>query len=130
MIKRPCAGCFAVMVERGYCDRCRPASARAMTERDRGTSAERGYGAAWARARRAYLAQHVACMDTYKRHPLVMMPATDVDHVRAVSGPEDPLFWDRSNWQALCHACHAYKTARVDGAFGRLKARPAPSAGG
>ena len=34
------------------------------------------------------------------------MKATDVDHIIAHRG--DPkLFWDQSNWRALCHSCHS-----------------------
>jgi 5-methylcytosine-specific restriction protein A len=123
MIKRPCARCLVVMVERGFCERCRPASASAINERERGSSAARGYGWMWQRARAYFLAEHVACGDPYKRHVGVLVPATDVDHIQAVHGLEDPLFWNRDNWQALCHTCHAYKTTQVDGGLGRLKKR-------
>lgn len=33
-----------------------------------------------------------------------------VDHVIPVSGPDDPLFWDESNWQPLSNSCHGKKT--------------------
>jgi 5-methylcytosine-specific restriction protein A len=46
-------------------------------------------------------------------------PATDVDHVEAVSGPDDPRFWDESNHDAKCHSHHSRKTVRQDGGFGR-----------
>ncbi|WP_456243258.1 HNH endonuclease [Thermacetogenium phaeum] len=29
------------------------------------------------------------------------------------------LFWDESNWQALCKPCHDSKTAREDGGWGK-----------
>lgn len=41
----------------------------------------------------------------------------DVDHIVAVNGPADPLFWDRKNHQGLCESCHSYKTATQDGGF-------------
>ncbi|WP_289184903.1 HNH endonuclease [uncultured Parasutterella sp.] len=28
------------------------------------------------------------------------------------------MFWDESNWQALCKHCHDVKTAKEDGGFG------------
>ncbi|WP_304879789.1 HNH endonuclease [uncultured Parasutterella sp.] len=28
------------------------------------------------------------------------------------------MFWDESNWQALCKRCHDRKTAAEDGGFG------------
>ena len=121
MTKRPCPRCSRTLVERGYCDNCRSLTATAVNERERGTAAERGYGGAWPRARRNYLAVNPVCVDTYRRHVNVIVPETDVDHVVAVSGPDDPLFWDVSNWQALCHECHAYKTVTIDGGLGRLR---------
>ena len=45
--------------------------------------------------------------------------ATDVDHIIPVEGPLDPLFWDETNWQSLCHPHHSRKTNAEDGGFGR-----------
>ena len=39
----------------------------------------------------------------------------DVDHIKAVDGPNDPLFWETLNHQALCHSCHSRKTSRGRG---------------
>ena len=39
--------------------------------------------------------------------------ATDVDHVIPFRG-DMSLFWDESNWQALCHRHHSMKTRRED----------------
>ncbi|KAE8545359.1 hypothetical protein F6453_2331 [Marinobacter nauticus] len=38
------------------------------------------------------------------------------------------LFWDDSNWQALCHSCHSEKTASEDSGFGN-GTRTHPGAG-
>lgn len=63
----------------------------------------------WQHARRAFLREHPLCCDCGELGAVV--EATDVDHVVPHRG--DPkLFWDRSNWQALCHECHSRKTAR------------------
>ena len=35
--------------------------------------------------------------------------ATVVDHIIPHRG-DDALFWDQSNWQALCKKCHDKKT--------------------
>lgn len=71
----------------------------------------RGYGRAWQRARAVFLAAHPFCEECLKQGRYVK--ATDVDHVAAHRG--DPkLFWDRSNWRALCHRCHSIKTHRED----------------
>lgn len=50
------------------------------------------------------------------RHGL-RTPATEVDHIIPHKGDRG-LFWDRKNWQSLCHRCHSIKTAREDGGFG------------
>lgn len=63
----------------------------------------------WQRAARRYLAQHPLCSDCGELG--VVEPATDVDHVVPHRG-DRALFWDRSNWQPLCHRCHSRKTAR------------------
>lgn len=38
----------------------------------------------------------------------------DIDHIIPVSGPNDPLFWQRSNHQPLIHGHHSRKTATYD----------------
>ena len=52
------------------------------------------------------------------------LPTMEVDHIVPVDGPQDPLFWDESNHQGLCHDCHSRKT--VDD--GRWKGRTAGAA--
>ena len=48
--------------------------------------------------------------------------STDLDHIKPHKG--DPvLFWDSSNWQALCASCHSIKTATEDGGFGNRSKR-------
>ena len=39
--------------------------------------------------------------------------ASVVDHIIPHRGDE-ALFWDRSNWQALCHRHHSIKTRTHD----------------
>ena len=64
--------------------------------------------------------QHPYCEHCAKEGRLT--PATDVDHVNPHRG--DPvLMWSESNLQALCHVCHARKTAREDGGFGNRSQR-------
>lgn len=71
----------------------------------------RGYGRAWQRERRRFLAAHPLCEECLKQGRYTK--ATDVDHVIAHRGDAD-LFWDVGNWRALCHACHSKKTSRED----------------
>lgn len=56
------------------------------------------------RLRGRYMADHpwcVVCGDV----------ATDLDHITPHRGDKG-LFWDKDNWQSLCHVCHSRKTAR------------------
>lgn len=74
-------------------------------------ASRRLYGLArWRRESAAFLKlqSNVLCVDCLDLGAVV--PATDVDHIKPHKG--DPkLFFDRTNWQALCHACHSRKTA-------------------
>jgi len=63
----------------------------------------------WKAARLAFLRAHPLCVDCGELG--VIEAATDVDHIMPHKG-DRKLFWDRSNWQALCHSCHSRKTAR------------------
>lgn len=71
----------------------------------------RGYGSRWNKARKRFLETHPLCVECMKAGRYVR--ATDVDHIVPHRG--DPaLFWDESNWQALCHRCHSVKTRNED----------------
>jgi 5-methylcytosine-specific restriction protein A len=97
--------------------------------RTRASAARRGYDSRWRRYRiRQWLPLHPRCGDRLAgqsaehsqcRRDGRDVPGTDVDHIVPVSGPDDPLFWEVTNHQSLCHACHSAKTAREDGGFGR-----------
>lgn len=113
--KRACRGCGRASVKQ-FCERCRGAG---RGREERGSAAKRGYDARWRRYRAAFLGAHPLCVDPVNRHPGALRAATDVDHIDAVDGPDDPRFWDERNHQALCHECHSAKTARQDGGFGR-----------
>ena len=60
------------------------------------------YGRRWRVARAAYLGAHPYCASCGRL-------ANEVDHVTPHRGDRD-LFWDESNWQALCRRCHSRKT--------------------
>ena len=75
------------------------------------SASSRGYGRAWQKARKEYLNAHPLCVECLRQGRYVK--ATDVDHIKPHHG--DPaLFWDRDNWQSLCHRCHSKKTGRED----------------
>ena len=77
------------------------------SDRMRGGADARGYNRRWRKARLAYLQRHPLCTECWKKGMLT--PATVVDHIIPHRG-DDKLFWDESNWQPLCKACHDRKT--------------------
>ncbi|MBB4067171.1 HNH endonuclease signature motif containing protein [Gellertiella hungarica] len=69
-------------------------------DRKRPSARERGYNRAWDIARREFLLRRPNC-----QFPGCDNPSSVVDHITPHKG--DPrLFWDRTNWQALCARCH------------------------
>lgn len=95
-----------------------PATRRQVDQR-RGSAHSRGYTRQWDRAAKAFLFTHPLCGDRTNGQAPVMSVcreqrrltlAYQVDHVIPHRG--DPkLFWNQDNWQALCHACGARKSA-------------------
>lgn len=84
-------------------------------DQQRGSRHERGYDSKWVKARAGYLLHHPLCAECLKQG--ITTAATVVDHI--VPHKRDmKLFWDLTNWQSLCKACHDAKTAREDGGFG------------
>lgn len=78
---------------------------------DRVTSSGRGYDSRWRRARSCYLKAHPLCEKCMEQEKFVK--ASVVDHIVPHRGDEK-LFWDESNWQALCKNCHDRKTMTED----------------
>ena len=74
-------------------------------------AAKRGYGSRWQKASKAFLQSHPLCAECLKQGRYTK--ATVVDHIVPHRG-DQKLFWDRSNWQPLCKACHDRKTWRED----------------
>ncbi|ABA78515.1 HNH endonuclease [Rhodobacter sphaeroides] len=71
---------------------------KARFDQKRPSSRERGYTHEWRKARAEFLHQHPTCA-------FCGAPAGVVDHVIPHKG-DMTLFWDRTNWQALCKPCH------------------------
>lgn len=87
----------------------------------RGSSAQRGYGARWRKARAAFLANPDNCLcrmclsegrindGSYKAdgsyEPNPAKRSLHVDHIIPHHGNQD-LFWDQANWQPLCAEHH------------------------
>ena len=97
-LKPHCPG----LVRNGVCSMCGPVVQAQAYDHDRGSAAQRGYGARWRRLRTMYIHQYPACV-------MCGRPATDIDHIlpRRRGGTDDP-----SNLQSLCASCHARKTNR------------------
>jgi 5-methylcytosine-specific restriction protein A len=75
-------------------------------------STQRGYNYKWQKARESYFAKHPLCVECEKEGEVVI--ATDLDHIIPHRGDKD-VFWDRTNWQGLCHEHHSAKTQREGG---------------
>ena len=113
--KRPCSypGC-PELTDGQYCTQHQKQVASAYNK-SRGSAASQGYDGRWRRVRKRYLARHPLCV--FCRQAGRITPATVVDHIKPHKG-DRVLFWDESNWQALCKPCHDAKTAREDGRWG------------
>ena len=93
---------------------CEPHDQEDSRRRDaeRGSSAERGYGARWQRLRAFVLKRHPVCKGCDRA------PATEVDHIvpKAQGGGDEA-----ENLQGLCKPCHSRKTfAEAQGGGGGL----------
>ena len=110
---KPCSypGCRLLVRGGNRCEKHRKREQREY-DRQRGSAAKRGYGRRWRRYRKAFLARHPVCVVCHD-------VAKHVDHIQPVSGPDDLLFWESSNHQALCASCHNAKTMREQGGGGR-----------
>jgi len=84
--------------ERCACQRATDRARNARHDRRRPSARERGYNHEWRAARVDFLARHPRCA-------MCGNPANTVDHIIPHRG-DDRLFWDRTNWQALCARCH------------------------
>ena len=78
---------------------------------DRASASVRGYDSRWEKARRRFLKAHPLCVRCMEQERLVK--ASVVDHIVPHRG-DAKLFWDESNWQALCKSCHDHKTMTED----------------
>lgn len=83
----------------------------------RASAARRGYDRTWQRIRLTKLAADPFCEDCLNAGR-GDIPATEVDHVRAL---EAGGTHDAANLRSLCHPCHTRKTNRIDGGLGRQR---------
>lgn len=107
--------CGALIDSPGYCDKHKQQSSGWARSHGDKTSAQRGYGYAWQRARERILSRD--CGLCQIKGPSCTFIARDVDHkvnkatARAL-GWTDAQIEDDSNLQAACPGCHAEKTSR------------------
>lgn len=107
--RRPCRhpGCPNLCEPgRQYCEEHMKMHPEAMR-----SAAGRGYDRRWQKASKAFLASHPLCEECLAQGRYTK--ATVVDH-RIPHRGDPELFWDRSNWRALCKRCHDRKTGRED----------------
>ncbi|HEY4529372.1 MAG TPA: HNH endonuclease signature motif containing protein [Luteimonas sp.] len=69
------------------------------------TTAERGYGGRWQKARLTFLRRPENVLCRLCKNAGRVELATVVDH-RVPHRGDQTLFWDTDNWQPLCKACH------------------------
>lgn len=90
------------------------ACSKASPDQIRGNSNSRGYTYKWRKAREHYLRHHPLCVECFKDGRAV--EAIELDHITPHKG-DMTVFWDKSNWQGLCHQHHSAKTVKEDGGF-------------
>ena len=93
---------------------------RQVLDRERGSSAKRGYGHDWRKLRAAYIEENPLCVECASHGRTEAVEA--VDHIKPHKG-DDALRLDWNNLQSLCKICHDRKTAREDGRFGPSRGR-------
>lgn len=81
----------------------------------RASSNARGYNYRWRKLALRFLRNNPLCAACQAQGRVTASQA--VDH-RVPHKGDQKLFWDESNFQALCHECHGAKTAKEDGGFG------------
>ena len=86
-------------------------NSRVSWRSDLRTSHERGYGAAWQRARATHLRQHPLCVMCDSEG--LVKAANVVDHIIPHRG-NLTLFWDMTNWQSLCKQHHDSDKAMLE----------------
>lgn len=78
---------------------------------DKRSAHERGYGYQWQKARNLYLQSNPLCV--YCKEDGRVEEATVVNHVIPHKGDQS-LFWDQSNWAAICALHHDSTVSREE----------------
>ena len=91
-------GCILATGQRCQHSIKRDQERKARHDAQRPSARERGYTSKWETERKAYLASHTSCTRCGN-------PSTIVHHKTPHKG-DRKLFWQRSNWEAVCKPCH------------------------
>ena len=121
MPKRPRKACNKAgcpeLIEPGntYCDKHRIERINRYERYERDQKSKKLYRYRWQKTSKYFLSHNPLCVECKKNDKVTAATVTDhiVPHKR-----NKKLFWNRSNWQALCKSCHDRKTAKEDGGFG------------
>lgn len=97
---------YPKLTEDNYCN-----GHKDFSIKERAAATERGYYSNWRTERNRFLKVNPLCVRCKEEGRLVQ--ATVVDHV-IPHRVDKKLFWDESNWQALCKRCHDKKTMTED----------------
>lgn len=114
--RKPCRhpACGKLVSGGSYCeDHLKKKEEQVKVERikydnERGTAHERGYSSRWTKYSKQYRIDHPLCEICLKKGILELSEC--VDHIIPVDGPDDPLFWEPTNHQALSNRCHNIKS--------------------
>lgn len=91
-------------------DELRRARQAKQYDKDRGTSAQRGYDADWRRVRAQVISAHPFC------ERCGAIEALQVDHIEPFEGKSDPRRLERTNLRVLCASCHTKRSNAETGA--------------
>lgn len=92
-------GCVVASGQRCQHMIARDRERKARHDQQRPSARQRGYDGKWQQARAEFLKAHPRCT-------MCGQPSRVVDHITPHRG-DRKLFWQRSNWQALCTPCHS-----------------------
>lgn len=111
--RKPCRTC-GQLTNGTYCEKHQKKKEaevvvqRIKYDKERGTAASRGYNYRWSKYSEQYRKDHPLCVMCEAKGKVVLTEC--VDHIIAVNGPDDPLFWEPTNHQGLCNTCHNIKS--------------------
>jgi 5-methylcytosine-specific restriction endonuclease McrA len=103
---RPCSKCRRHLTEGRFCAGCKREHYK-DTDRRRGTSAQRGYGADWQAIRREVLDRDPCCV-------MCGRPGEKGDHVDHVVPKRRGGTDDLSNLARLCPTCHNSRKQSIE----------------